>query len=234
MTTGPLYGPHVVPGSGLPGDRGQQGSLSTHVGARRAVQEAQDWEEDSLHIGGWGGCVPQRMRGCVCSFSYVSQLTHLEWLPALVRGRCGGGGTILCTPGRTQTKSAMRCTMGKRQEPPSRPSQPQGCIPPSAGAALVPSQNSRHLPLATQDSIAPRPGHCMSPHLLPVHTRPEASVCEPGAVLPSLFRKLLDETRLASRADVILWTREQVSMILGFRHPPWTAEDRSEPRMGIT
>lgn len=32
MTTGPLYGTHMVPGSGLPGDRGQQGSLGTRGG----------------------------------------------------------------------------------------------------------------------------------------------------------------------------------------------------------
>lgn len=194
------------------------------------MQEAQDWEEDSLHIGGWGGCLPQRMRGCVCSFSHVSQLTHLEWLPALVRGRCGGGGTILCTPGRTQTKSAMRCTMGKRQEPPSRPSQPQGCIPPSAGAALVPSQNSTS---SCPGLHRPEPWPLHVPPS-PASTHPTRGLCDPGAVLPSLFRKLLDETRLASRADVILQTREQVSVILEFRHPPWTAEDRSEPRMGIT
>lgn len=32
--------------------------------------------------------------------------THLEWLPALVRGGCGGGRAILCTPGRTGAVSS--------------------------------------------------------------------------------------------------------------------------------
>lgn len=194
------------------------------------MQEAQDWEEDSLHIGGWGGCLPQRMRGCICSFSHVSQLTHLEWLPALVRGRCGGGGTILCTPGRTQTKSAMGARWGRGRSPHPYPHSFRDAFHP---LQALPLSQVRTVPLATQDSITPSPGHCMSPPS-PASTHPTRGLCDPGAVLPSLFRKLLDETRLASRADVILQTREQVSVILEFRHPPWTAEDRSEPRMGIT
>lgn len=216
----------MVPGSGLPGDRGQQESLGTHVGHRRGVQEAPCWEEDSLHGAGAGGYLPQRVKGCVCSLGHVSQLTHLEWLPSLVWGRCGGGGTVLCASGRTRAKSAMGCMLGKRQDSPFQLSRPHGCTLLSAGPALLPSQNSRHLPLAAQDSITLSPAlatACLpppSPTPSPASMHPAQGLCDPGAVLPGLFRKLLNETRLTSWADVILWTREQVSMIWGFQLLP--------------
>lgn len=79
------------------------------------------------------GVVPQRVRGCACSLSHIGRLTHLKWLPALVWGRCGGSGTVLCTPGRTKTKSAVGGLLEKRHDHHPRPPQPQGLTPPLQG-----------------------------------------------------------------------------------------------------
>lgn len=58
---------------------------------------------------------------------------HLERLPALVRGGCGGGRAILCTPGRTGAVSS-----GTKAGPPL----PMGLRPPSTAPAQGPRQEA--------------------------------------------------------------------------------------------
>lgn len=80
---GPQAPPHAAaaPGSGLQGCRGAGGEFGGSRVRRTAC---------ALGAGPWAAA------------------THLEGLPALVRGRCGGGGAVLCAPARTEDRASQR------------------------------------------------------------------------------------------------------------------------------
>lgn len=79
----------TVPGPGLRGDGEARGNLS--------VRQAQ---EEAAAPRGWGvgrgGAPHVALPG--------DRPTHLEGLPALVRGGRGGGGAVLCAPARAQCR----------------------------------------------------------------------------------------------------------------------------------
>lgn len=113
---GPWRGPHASfppppPQAQDSKDAGvQQSRPGARVGRRRGIRGSRVGRTaHALGVGPWEAA------------------THLEGLPALVRGRCGGGGAILCAPVRTGPVSA----------PPFRPLQPRRPLaraPPHPGA----------------------------------------------------------------------------------------------------
>lgn len=159
-------------------------------------------EEQSCKAGeeGWGGSCLQE-RGTIWGW------THLEWRPALVRGGCGGGGPILCTPGRMGASQQWGGPAGTQGR--CRPLKPCPC--PGSGRGAISPPPPPPWPTQALPTHRTEPASGAAPRVPRGPVRPAFTWAE----LPGLFWKLLNETRLASGADVILRRRGQLSAILG-------------------